>query len=677
MSEPSPALNPYDATLPAGNGRFFVGRGDVLAWLQQHQAVSAPLILQGIPRIGKTSCLKHIELLHQNTDAVAIFIDFQRLALDSISLIFWELVQITTNKLQQHHITLSRQNRRDFVAAPYPTFLSRLIHPALEALNGRKLLFLFDNLHILLGRIVADKLPANILELFQDLNQQPQVKLLFTCECPAAFNNPEITTFLQNAPTYELGPLTLEETTRLTREPVNYTIVQDVATYIYQLTNGYPYQIHTICQLLFDYQQQHQLKQITVADVALVQKTLLPQDGSLPEIPTKPLPYTIEPNSPQIKTVFKTETSRPLATARWAILGGLGVIVCLVASFILLNLAMPTIGTDMNMLIGLITATSTITPTPTPTQTATPTLTPTLTPSTTPTATATPSSTPTATPSSTPTPTATPAELSATFVREQDGMVMILIPAGAFMMGAEENSVLAGPDEKPQHQVQLNSFYLDKYEVSVAQYAAFLNEINGYEGQCGGFDCTEPREIVGFTNYLSAQDLGDGTIQYTAITGFANYPANHISWYGADAYCQWVGGRLPTEAEWEYAARGTDGRIYPWGDKAPDATLAVFQSETFDNLKPVDALPDGASPFGVFGMAGSVWEWVYDWYDEQYYQNSPFSNPTGPETGLTRVIRGGGWPQNNEADRIRSTNRSSLAPVFISGIVGFRCAQTP
>ncbi len=254
---------------------------------------------------------------------------------------------------------------------------------------------------------------------------------------------------------------------------------------------------------------------------------------------------------------------------------------------------------------------------------------------------------------------------------------MILIPGDTFVMGAEENSVVAGPDEKPQHQVTLDSFYIDKYEISVAQYAAFLTQLGAYEAACAGYDCALPRELVGGTSYLSAQDLGDGTVQYTAITGFANYPANHISWYGANAYCEWTGGRLPTEAEWEYTARGTDGRIYPWGNKSPDQTLAVFQSEDFDNLKPVDALPDGASPFGVFGMAGSVWEWVNDWYDERYYQNSPAINPFGPETGLTRTIRGGGWPQNNEADRIRSTNRSALAPQFISGIVGFRCAQTP
>ena len=246
-------------------------------------------------------------------------------------------------------------------------------------------------------------------------------------------------------------------------------------------------------------------------------------------------------------------------------------------------------------------------------------------------------------------------------------------------MGAPEDSVVAGPDESPAHEVTVPNFYMDKYEVTVEQFAAFLNRIGGYEDNCGNnnVDCALTRQRIGETSYLLEQDLGDGTIQYVPVTGFAAYPINHVSWYGAQAYCESVGARLPTEAEWEYAARGKDGRIYPWGNEAPDADKAVFQSESFENLKPVDALPDGASPFNIFGMAGSMWEWTADWYDETYYEDSPQFNPQGPETGLTRVIRGGAWPNNNRADRIRASNRSSLTPDFISATVGFRCARTP
>jgi formylglycine-generating enzyme required for sulfatase activity len=117
--------------------------------------------------------------------------------------------------------------------------------------------------------------------------------------------------------------------------------------------------------------------------------------------------------------------------------------------------------------------------------------------------------------------------------------------------------------------------------------------------------------------------------------------------------------------------------MYPWGDNPPNPDRAVYQSESFENLKPVDALPDGVSPFGLYAMAGSVWEWTADWYDESYYEQSPTHNPTGPENGINKVIRGGGWPYNNERDRIRSANRSTLVPDFFSSTTGFRCAYDP
>jgi formylglycine-generating enzyme required for sulfatase activity len=256
-------------------------------------------------------------------------------------------------------------------------------------------------------------------------------------------------------------------------------------------------------------------------------------------------------------------------------------------------------------------------------------------------------------------------------------MPMVLIHAGSFVMGSTSDDPLAVLDERPAHEVNLSQYYIDLYEVDVEQFATFVNRLGTYVRACDGVDCAAPRSLAGYTSYLVQQDLGDGTVQYFPVTGFAKYPINHVSWYGAAAYCRSVGARFPTEAEWEYAARGSDGRRYPWGNGAPDARLAVFMSNDFSNLKPVDALPAGASPFGLLGMAGSVWEWTADWYNESYYAESPADNPTGPETGFNRVIRGGAWPFNNEADRIRSANRSSLAPDFISATVGFRCASTP
>ncbi len=242
-------------------------------------------------------------------------------------------------------------------------------------------------------------------------------------------------------------------------------------------------------------------------------------------------------------------------------------------------------------------------------------------------------------------------------------------------MGGRDNDYAASSDERPYHEVQLDSFYIDKYEVSLEQYAAFINSQIGGEGVCRKPEnCVLARQDSLFS-FLDMQDVGDGTIQYSPLTGYGDYPVNNISWSGAAAYCEYVNGRLPTEAEWEYAARGEDGRLYPWGDDFPNETRAIFNSESFNSLVPVNGLPDGVSSFGVYGMAGSMWEWTTDWYDERYYEESPLLNPQGPDHGFTRVTRGGAWPHNNQADRIRSSNRNGLAPEQLHSIVGFRCVQ--
>jgi formylglycine-generating enzyme required for sulfatase activity len=250
---------------------------------------------------------------------------------------------------------------------------------------------------------------------------------------------------------------------------------------------------------------------------------------------------------------------------------------------------------------------------------------------------------------------------------------MLVIPGGTFTMGALESDPSAGFDEVPEHEVIVDTFYLDKFEITVAQYAAFLNTLGTFEGACQEIDCAWPRGLIGYTSYLIQVDEDD-VRTYEAMEEFENYPINHVSWYGADTYCRAVGARLPTEAEWEYAARGSDGRVYPWGYEPPDETRAVYFSTSYTDLKPVDALPDGASPFGIYGMAGSMWEWVSDWYDPNYYTNSPVDNPSGPEDGEVKVVRGGAWPNNNQEDRIRSANRNWREIAFFSPDLGFRCA---
>jgi formylglycine-generating enzyme required for sulfatase activity len=151
-----------------------------------------------------------------------------------------------------------------------------------------------------------------------------------------------------------------------------------------------------------------------------------------------------------------------------------------------------------------------------------------------------------------------------------------------------------------------------------------------------------------------------------------------VSWFDAKNFCEWSSpnGRLPTEAEWEKAARGTDGRNYPWGDEI-DCSYANY---TDDNgpcvgaISPVGDYLKGESPYGAYDMAGNVWEWVADWYDRSYYVNSPEVNPTGPESGLGRVLRGGGW--NTDFFDVRSTARYSLGPKSTLWEIGFRCSRS-
>lgn len=297
------------------------------------------------------------------------------------------------------------------------------------------------------------------------------------------------------------------------------------------------------------------------------------------------------------------------------------------------------------------------------------------------TATALPSPTPLPTNTPTPLPTSTPTSIPSptplvVLTREQDGMPQVLIPATTFMMGARDEDELAELDERSRHEVTVDAFAIDLYEVSVAQYAAFLNTLGDYVNACNGFTCLS-------TNFETTRSyLTDNTIEYVPVAGFGDFPINNVSWHGANAYCQWVGGRLPTEAEWELAATGGDGRFYPWGDALEideDGTIPAVFAGTFDNLQPVNSLPEGTSPFGLHHMAGNVWEWVADGYDAIYYDRTPTENPTGPEVSVTDdyVLRGGGY--DSSAADLRTTNRASeRAPEFrLIPNTGFRCITSP
>lgn len=205
---------------------------------------------------------------------------------------------------------------------------------------------------------------------------------------------------------------------------------------------------------------------------------------------------------------------------------------------------------------------------------------------------------------------------------------MVLVPAGEFFMGCNEEADKAcSSDEKPGRSVFLDAFAIDKTEVTVAEYRQCVEA-----GKCTSTGLTMPywdgkehAESASFCNW----DKSDG----------AQHPINCVDWMQADAYCRWAGKRLPTEAEWEKAARGTDKRVYPWGNEW-DATKANAIPR---GTVPVGSFPTGASPFGVLDLSGNVWEWTADWYDSAYYQNGPTQNPSGPGTGIFRSVRGGSW----------------------------------
>jgi formylglycine-generating enzyme required for sulfatase activity len=256
----------------------------------------------------------------------------------------------------------------------------------------------------------------------------------------------------------------------------------------------------------------------------------------------------------------------------------------------------------------------------------------------------------------------------------QDGAEMVLVPGGEFPMGSEAADIEALQhllqrlppevlerlsDQAPKHRVYLDAFYIDKYEVTNALYRQFMQATGRLA----------PR--------LSAYQQFNQPQQ----------PVVGVTWREAQAYCAWAGKRLPTEAEWEKAARGSEGRLYPWGNHFDGPQMNYCDKhcpfdwkdtaidDGYARTAPVGSYEQGKSPYGAYDMAGNVWEWVADWYAEDYYQHSPTRNPTGPVSGERKVARGGAWFV--PAPVARTAMRRNYDANYWGDNIGLRCALTP
>ena len=232
---------------------------------------------------------------------------------------------------------------------------------------------------------------------------------------------------------------------------------------------------------------------------------------------------------------------------------------------------------------------------------------------------------------------------------------------------------------EPAHLVLVSPFYIDMYEVTNADFLAFLTQITDPETACNGYPCLNQVD--------SRIKVNDGL--YTLSPGFANYPVTGVNWYGADAYCHWRGAHLPTEAEWEMAASWVveteEKWLYPWGlkfdsqalnycdQRCPEEQASRNADDGYGREAPVGSYANGRSPWGVYDMGGNVWEWIEDWYDADYYLGASAADTGGPRSGDTKVVRGGSW--FDTGNFAASIVRFPVPPTETGDTIGFRCAR--
>ncbi len=250
-----------------------------------------------------------------------------------------------------------------------------------------------------------------------------------------------------------------------------------------------------------------------------------------------------------------------------------------------------------------------------------------------------------------------------TQISTADGMVQVYIPAGAFQMGSEDGD----SDEDPVHEVYLDAYWMDEHEVTNAQFVEFLKDQgNQTEGSTIWLDVGDPDVLI---------EKSGG--EWIPDSGYGDHPVVEVTWYGARAYCEWAGRRLPTEAEWEKTARGElEGKKYPWGDESPVCEAGAINGAQYYGCSgstiPVKSYaPNG---YGLYDMAGNVWEWAADWYDGDYYSSTPYENPQGPDDGTYRVLRGSSWLDNSDSLRVANRFGTNLDDSYYN--VGFRCAAS-
>jgi formylglycine-generating enzyme required for sulfatase activity len=253
-------------------------------------------------------------------------------------------------------------------------------------------------------------------------------------------------------------------------------------------------------------------------------------------------------------------------------------------------------------------------------------------------------------------------------VLEPASIVMVYVPAGEFLMGSSDGDSHAEGDEKPQHTVYLAGYWIGRTEVTNAQFLMFI--------EAGGYSKQEYWTAEGW-QWKESEGITQPRYWDEPTWNKPDHPVVAVSWFEAAAYAKWLGARLPTGAEWEKAARGTDGRIWPWGNEFHCEGGNLGDSRTgcsdgYEYTAPVGSYLAGASWCGALDMAGNVWEWVADWYSGDYYADSPDSNPTGPASGTIRTLRGGSWYDDRDDGRCAAR---WWDPVDRYYNVGFRVAQ--